>query len=355
MTLGLTACSSQQASDAASTEAAGDAAVSGESAAEAPEEVLYWAGTLSDGRVIYNMFDMEGGNAILYIAKPDGSDPEVYSGKMMTNGDLEVSIVGVTDNNAVTFTVIDIPDDMSSLKINVSGHGIAELEPITEAEFTAATEQVFADETLYWEGTLPDGSVVYNMFDMASGNAVIYIAKPDGTQEEYYAGKVTIDGDKVTVTSDVPMETITFTRVNKADDASSMKIDIEGYGEADLKPITEADFTAAIDETVTGNRRYWKGTLPDGRAVYNMIDAAEDYAILSITKPDGSDDKYYEGKVTIGGERFILIDDKTKQSISYSVAVIPDDTDSLKINIAGYGEAELELIDEAEFTELTTK
>ena len=102
MTLGLTACSSQQASDSESTEAASDAAVSGESAAEAPEEVLYWAGTLSDGRVIYNMFDMEGGNAILCIAKPDGSDPEVYSGKMTTNEDLEISIVGVTDNNAVT-------------------------------------------------------------------------------------------------------------------------------------------------------------------------------------------------------------------------------------------------------------
>ena len=353
MTLGLTACSSQQASDLESTEAASDVAVSGESAAAAPEAVLYWAGTLSDGRVVHNMFDATGENAVLSIANPDGSEAEVFSGKMTMTEDGKVTIVGVTDEDAATLSVVGIADDLSALKIDIEGYGEADMKPVTEAEFTTETEQIMADRIFYWEGALPDGRIVYNMFDDVSENAIICIVKPDGTQEEYHEGKVAIDGDKVSVTGGVPMETITYTYVNRADDASSLKIDMEGYGEVDLKPIDEAGFIAAIGDNATGNAHYWKGALPDGQVVANMLDTTGDYAVLSITNPDGSEGKYYAGKVMIAGDRFVIIDDESKQSVSY--AVVGTDNNGLKIDIAGYGEAELELIDEAEFTELTTK
>ena len=271
MPFGLVACgnkpadSSQAASSSSAAASSSSTTQDTKDAAQA-NEVLYWQGTLSDGRSVIYTEDEKEQTAVLAIAKEDGSEGEAWYGKY-TSADDKFTITDSTTNEAVVLTVKDFTDDFSGLKINIDGIGDVDMKPITQGEFNkeleAASAEIaneleaagaaIADElskaTLYWEGTLSDGSTVDYM-DAGEDLKSLTITKTDGSDPEVWSGKATTEGTKVTITDEETKKTISYTTESGADQSSSLKINIDGYGEVELKPVTGGEFVNEVEQAV---------------------------------------------------------------------------------------------------------
>ena len=161
--------------------------------------------------------------------------------------------------------------------------------------------------------------------------------------------------------------------VDVSDDGSALKVNIDGYGEVEMKPITQGEFTKGLEATgteiaaeaakeleaaatavadeISKTTFAWEGTLSDGSGVL-YTDSAESRealrnsktaeASLVITKADGSDIQTWSGKATAEGKKITITDDETKKTISYTAA--SEGKDSLKLNIDGYGEVTVKAV-----------
>lgn len=273
MPFGLAACGSQPAAkqetktEATTTETKDASSDKLKEAAEA-SKILYWEGKTSDGQEVFYMDDEESKSAILAIGKEDGSDGKGWVGKVTTQ-DPKITITDETSGETITLTVLDTTDDFSALKVNIDGYGEVEMKPTTQGAFakeiegivdTAVTAAVTeaatqaADElsktVMYFEGTLADGKSVTYADNAEAKEAALVINSADYSDVKSYAGKVTVADGKTTITDEETKQTISFTVVSGDSKSSTMKLDIDGYGEVELKGVTGGELADQVGKLV---------------------------------------------------------------------------------------------------------
>lgn len=231
---------------------------------------------------------------------------------------------------------------------------------VTSSSDEKAKEAAEAAKILYWEGKTSDGQDVFYMDDEAGSNAILAVTKSDGSDGKGWAGKVTTQDTKLTITDDETKETISLTVVDAAEDLTSLKVNIDGYGDVEMKPTTQGAFTkeveGVVDAAVTAaiteaaneaanelskTVMYYEGTLADGKTVAYVDNAESKEALLAISNADYSDVKSYAGKVTVADGKTTITDEETKQTISFTVVSGDSKSSTMKLNIDGYGEVEL--------------
>ena len=221
------------------------------------------------------------------------------------------------------------------------------------------------------------------MDDAATSTGALAIVKSDLSSATAWIGAYTVTGDgMVTITDAETKQNINFTIVDVTP-RTSMTLDIEGYGEVQLKSVTEADFTAYAEDiakTLDEGDRYlkqvnkavkkagkeltkeynklvkqinsldentglfWDGTLADGSYVSYVDDTAKGEAALSIIKADYSDGVVYYGKYTAGQNgKTTLTDSETGATITYETAETTPGS-AMTMTIDGYGTANLTTI-----------
>ena len=200
--------------------------------------------------------------ASLVIVKSDASDGQGWTGKTTVDGD-KITITDESTNKAVNLALVEYAADGSSLKLNVEGYGDISMKPITQGEFNKAAEgfitaavaeaaaeaaDAAAKTTMYWEGTLSNGSTVIYMDDPEAKEAMIAITKEDVSDSSSWSGKVAVENGKSVITDNESKKTISFTVVSADDKGSSQKLNIEGYGEVELKPVTGGDLANMAEQ-----------------------------------------------------------------------------------------------------------
>ena len=262
-------------------------------------------------------------------------------------------------NKIVTFGLAG----MLSMSLGLAACGSQSASTQQSSSDTATTENATkvndANKILYWEGKASDGQDVCYMHNDETSAATLAITKPDASDGKYWSGKAAQKDSAVTITDDKSKETVTLTVVDAPADFSSLKVNIDGYGEVDMKPTTQAEFDKEIEEVATSVTAaakevedamnsiaqfvmYWEGTLADGQTVTYVDDANSKEAVIAIIKSgDESNAKGWAGKVTVTDGKSTITDNESKETITYAVVSGGADSSSMKLSIDGYGEVEL--------------
>ena len=294
--VGLSACGGSNASapaattTAATTTAATTSAPTTQSAntpaAATQSETVFWEGTLADGSYVDFAYNEMAGEAALAISKSDLSSAQIWVGAYGTKADGSFTITDKETGMVVGYTITNITS--SSATMNIDGYGEVTLKPVTKADLekfgqelgqSLSTEaekfiqgvssvaaaalkdvsdtvnkfvkdyEALPDSTvLYWEGTLVDGTTVDYVVDEANSQALLSVAKSDLSMVQVWYGKYAAsqDGKTVTITDQESSKTVTVEVLESS--SSAMKIKVENYAEADLKPVTKADFQKLVDQ-----------------------------------------------------------------------------------------------------------
>ena len=250
------------------------------------------------------------------------------------------------------------------------------------AASSAASSTAASNEVVYWAGTMADGTAVTYVDETALGEGALAIVKSGATAASTWVGPYTIAEDgKVTITDDATKQEVNFyfTEVNPR---TSMKMDIEGTGEVEVKAVTEAELTAAIEEwakTDEGQKYikkvkkavkkaekklareakkfnealdaldpnvavFWDGTLADGSYVTFAEDPESQKASLSVIKKDYSDGTVWYGKYSAGQDgKTTLTDKKSGETVTYTVAETTPGS-AMKISVDKVGDADLKAV-----------
>ncbi len=265
------------------------------------------------------------------------------------------------------------------------------------ASSSAASSTADITNAIFWEGTLPDGSTVCYVDNSLKGEAAISIAKSDYADAKVWAGPVNyVENGVATIAGANTEEPITFTIVDVT--ANSFTIDLTGYGQVELKPVSEADIKAyaeklaeaaaaegekllkeieeagkALEAEITAGLEqlqaevdkattefnnldektvfYWDGTLADGSSVTYMDNPDEGKAFLCIVKKDLSGGAAWYGKTVASqdGKIVTITDDKTGATVSYEI-VESTPGDSMKMSIKAFGDGDLKAVTKADLT-----
>ena len=282
--------------DTSAAETSAPAASAADTSAAESSEILYWEGTLEDGSTVSYLDNAIEGYAIMSVVKEDFSDGAVWAGFSTSDDNGLVTVTDAETQNTITYTIVDITPELFT--IDITGYGQVELKPVTEADLKAYVEEFAAaaaegekyleqlegelenagkelekelenagqelagalaqlsaefekmDEStvLFWTGELADGTSITNMYDPENGEAYLSAVKADLSDGVAWYGKCIVadNGTTVTITDSETGSTITFEIVEANDD--SMKLDILGYGEVELTPVTKADFVNLAEE-----------------------------------------------------------------------------------------------------------
>lgn len=117
------------------------------------------------------------------------------------------------------------------------------------ATTSAADATADSSAALYWEGTLADGSEVTYSEDVELDTTTLLINSADLTDIKMWIGPAAADGDKFTITDMTSNETISFAFGEAAADGT-LTMNIDGYGEVQLKGVTQAEFDAQLQEAI---------------------------------------------------------------------------------------------------------
>ena len=270
---------------AASSAASADSSAAVSSSA-ASSKVLYWEGTLSDGTTVSYYDDATVDEAALAVVSSDLSDAKVWSGTSRSKDNVKVTVTDAETKETIDYTILDM--DADAMKIDLEGYGEVELKPVTEDDFKAFAEELaltaeegkkllqdietggknikkalkvqakkLANEianldentVFFWNGKLADSTSVSYMEDSENNEASLSLVEADLSDGAVWYGKYTTDqdGKKVTIADEESGGTISYDILDSTP-GTSMKIDIEGYGEVELKPVTKGDFTKLVDD-----------------------------------------------------------------------------------------------------------
>lgn len=236
---------------------------------------------------------------------------------------------------------------------------------------SSATNSIVNNEVVYWEGTLSDGSFVDYIDDSEDGTAVIAVTKSDLSDSTawYGAAGTSADGKTITITDAESSKTISFTIVEAT--PTSITIDLEGYGEVEMAPVTKSDIKASVDEFVKEIEAeaeniadyyknldestvfFWNGTYADGSNAIFVDDEDAGTASIAVIKADASDGETWTGKYTASedGKSLTITDQESGKTVTYRVVESKPGT-SMKLFIEGYGEVDLTPVTKADVTKL---
>ena len=254
---------------------------------------------------------------------------------------------------------------------------------------SSSSSSAAAEEVAYWQGTHTDGSLVYYMDDAATSSGALAIIKSDLTDGSMWVGAYTVTGDgMVTITDADTKQNINFTIVDVSP-RTSMTLDIENYGEVQLKSVSASEFEAEAQEfakTVKDANRYikklnkaakklekkvakeakklmaeieklddsailfWDATLADGSTVSFMDDPQTSQAFLCVINADYSDGAAWYGKYTTdqSANTITLTDSESGKSVTYNV-IESNGGNSLTLDVTGYGQVNFKPVTKAEF------
>lgn len=262
MSAGLVACGGSSASGSASATAASSASTETAASTAEDSKIVFWQGTTSDGQNVFYSADDAAKTATLAVVKGDASDGKGWSGKTVEEAG-KITITDESTNETATLNVIELSPDYTSLKVNVDGYGEVSMKPITQGEFNKAVEGVVtavvaeaaaqaAEElsktTFYWEGTLSNGSsVIYNE-DIENKEAMLTISNADGSDIKSWTGTMATENGKTTITDKESKQTIAITKTPTDEKATTQKINIDGYGEVELKQVTGEDLAKQAEQ-----------------------------------------------------------------------------------------------------------
>ncbi len=268
------------------------------------------------------------------------------------------------------------------------------------ASSSAASSSAAASAAIYWQGTLPNGSTVYYLDNAVEGKAAISVAKSDFSDAAVWAGPVNyVENGVATIAGSNTPDPITFSITDIT--PNSFTINLVGYGEAELKPVTEAEVKAYAEELATvaaaeGEKLlteleaagkaleaeiaagvnqlsseveklaneynsldentvfFWNGTLADGSTVIYADDPQSGQAYLAVVKADLSGGVVWDGKYSASqdGKIMTITDSETGSTVSYEVVETTPGT-SMKLSIKGFGEVNLAPVTKADLTKLT--
>ncbi|MBQ9043483.1 MAG: hypothetical protein IJ111_11815 [Eggerthellaceae bacterium] len=271
----------------------------------------------------------------------------------------------------------------------------AEASSSAAASSSATSSSADTSATVYWQGTLPDGSTVCYVDNSMKGEAAISIAKSDYADAVVWAGPVNyVENGVATIAGANTAEPITFSIVDIT--PNSFTIDLTGYGEAELKPVTQAEINAyaeelaeavadegekllkeieeagkALEAEITAGVAalsaevekattefnnlddktvfFWNGTLADGSSVTYMDNPDNGKAFLCIVKKDLSGGSAWYGKTAASEDgKIVTITDDNGATVSYEI-VESTPGESMKMSIKAYGEGDLKAVTKADF------
>lgn len=257
---------------------------------------------------------------------------------------------------------------------------------------SSSSESVSAsNKVLYYEGTLSDGQIVDYYGDMLNSTAALSIAKSDYSSATVWYGTSSVSEDGVvTITDADTNHTVNYTLMSNGD---SLLIDIQNYGEAELKPVTEAEFKEIVEKlakTDEGKKLkkqikrevkklenrvakqakklmeeladvddntvlFWDGTFEDMTVSY-MDNADKKKAYLAVVKEDLSDGAVWYGKYTTSqdGKLTTLTDSESGATVAYEVVETTPGS-ALKLVFSGVGEVDLKPVTKADFMPVVEK
>ena len=227
------------------------------------------------------MDDAASAMGALAIVKNDMSDGTVWLGAYTVTGDGMVTITDAETKQNINFTIVDV-SPRTSMTLDIENYGEVQLKSVTESEFKAYVEEYAKSPegqrlmkdlkkakkrinkrikklitefqnlddstTLYWEGTLADGTYVSYADDEAKSRAVFSAVKADYSDGEAWYGKYTVDQNgKKTLTDSESGETITYT-VTETTPGSAITITVDGYGDIALNAVTKSDVVAYAEQ-----------------------------------------------------------------------------------------------------------
>lgn len=118
------------------------------------------------------------------------------------------------------------------------------------ATTSAADATAAADSAVYYEGTLADGSEVTYAEDVELQTTTLMINSADLSDIKMWIGTAAADGEKFTITDMTSNETISYTIDEVSADASAVTLTIDGYGQVQLKGVTQAEYDAQLQEAL---------------------------------------------------------------------------------------------------------
>ena len=241
------------------------------------------------------------------------------------------------------------------------------------ASSAAASSAAASTTVAFWEGTLNDGSSVSFKDDPAIGMAGILVVKEDLSNGDLWVGTSRADGNNAFIVTDAETgRTIRYVVNESSDDL--MRIELDGYGVVDLRPVTEAQYNAFVQKLEKAGEKlekkyakqakklmerfnalddstvlFWDGTLANGNYVSFMDDSSKGVAFLSVIKPDYSNGMVWYGNYNADAEGKVMTlrDEESGQTVAYQVLESTDD--SMKMHIDWYGDVELKPVTKADF------
>lgn len=175
----------------------------------------------------------------------------MFKNKIVTTGlagmlAMSLGLAACGNNNASTTTTEPAAENTTTAPAATNATANANATADTNA--TAATER-----PLYWEGKLADGSDVGYMQSDDEKEALLSITNGDDIENaKVWSGTLGNDTDGMAmITNEETGETIKFSVIDFDEATTTMTIDIEGYGEVDLKGVTEAEFEQQFEAYLT--------------------------------------------------------------------------------------------------------
>ena len=231
------------------------------------------------------------------------------------------------------------------------GNNNASTESTETKEATTATTDPEIEEILYYEGTFENGDQIIYGVDGTKISIAIMSTTNDAVIVE---GEPTYSGDKGTVKGE---DGTSLTYTMTADDKGTT-IEVEGYGKAELKAVTQSEFEKELAEFTSSAATasvdlneilYYQGTFESGDTIIygsdgsqisiaiipaNAEDAEKSIIVIAEPKFDSTTDK-----ITLAGE------DGTTLTFNLTA----DEAGTTTIDVDGYGKAELKAITASEF------
>ena len=244
----------------------------------------------------------------------------------------------------------------------------------SSASSSSSSSSAASSKVAFWEGALNDGSLVFFTDDATIGMAGLGIVKEDLSSAVAWTGASRADGDDAFIITDAENgQTVRY--VVNEDSKDLMRIDVDGYGVVDLRPVTEAEYNAFVSKLEKAGKKiekkfakqakklmekyaalddstilFWDGTLDNGNLVSFMDDQNNGVAFLAVVKPDYSNGMSWYGNYNADaqGKVMTLRDDETGQTVAYEVLESTPDT-SMKLHIDWYGDVDLKPVTKADF------
>ena len=211
----------------------------------------------------------------------------------------------------------------------------------SSASASASTASASAEETLIsWQGALVDGTLVDYISSDDGKNGGFVLTKKNAEPQRWLGAMTTTEDGKVTITDDNTKEVVNFTLTGATRDGA-VTIDVEGYGQGALVPMTAADWkrVAEAEELAKtlGTVVNTMGVFEDGSLVVYMQNQEGTDAAVAVMPKGATQMKTWTGKTSTAADgKETVTDSETGETFTYTWTENPNDG-TIAINADGYG------------------